>query len=562
LGACNQGAKVARGDYILFLNNDTQVGPGWLSTLTGTASSVQKCGAVGAKLVLPDGTLQEAGSIIWSDATASGYGRGESPLGPEYNYVREVQYCSGACLMVRRDLFERIGGFDKRYAPAYYEEADLCMEITRLGYKVVYQPKVSVIHYEFGSSGRDSAVKLQAENRKKFADKWKSELSTFASPGEKGILKARATGKSAGRVLFIEDRVPDPALGAGYPRSYRMLTDIAALGYEVTCFPMLFSDRPAAVTTALQQLGVEVFYGETDSKLSFEKFFKSRIGYYDIAFVCRPHNMKAVAGLCGTDAKLKIVYDAEAIFALRDIKRQELKGRNVDEKTKASMVRAEVELTTEADAVVTVSEREKKFFIEHGASNVFVAGHVVEPNPTPNGHEARKDLLFVGNLADGSPNEDSVLYFAKEVFPRILKSVDCRLHIVGPNATKAVLSLASESILIAGLVDDLYQYYNSCRLFLAPTRYGAGIPLKVYEASSYGLPSVVSPLIAEQLVWKEGSEVLVGARAESFAEEVVKLYTDPALWDKIRAGCLEAVARDCGPDSFKSNLKSALNLPC
>ena len=146
--SCNCGAEKARGKYLVLLNNDTLVKPGWLTALLDTFIEELDAGIVGSKLLYPDGRLQEAGGIIWRDASGWNYGKFDDPEKPEYNYLREVDYCSAAALMVPKALFESVGGFDSRYAPGYYEDTDLAFKVRRAGYKVLYQPLSEVIHYE------------------------------------------------------------------------------------------------------------------------------------------------------------------------------------------------------------------------------------------------------------------------------------------------------------------------------------------------------------------------------------------------------------------------------
>ena len=144
---CNQAAKAARGKYVMFLNNDTQVTPGWLSSLVNLIESDPTIGMVGSKLVYPDGRLQEAGGIIWSDGSGWNYGRLDDPEKPEYNYVKDVDYISGAAILLSTDLWKQIGGFDELFAPAYCEDSDLAFEVRKAGYRVVYQPLSKVIHF-------------------------------------------------------------------------------------------------------------------------------------------------------------------------------------------------------------------------------------------------------------------------------------------------------------------------------------------------------------------------------------------------------------------------------
>lgn len=176
---CNNAAKYARGEYLHFLNNDTQVEENWLSSLVQLIESDEKIGMVGSKLVYPDGRQQEAGGIIWNDASGWNFGRLDDPSKPEYNYVREVDYISGASILLSKKLWLEIGGFDERYVPAYYEDSDLAFEVRNHGYKVMFQPKSVVVHFEGISHGTDTNTGIksyQIKNKEKFIEKWKDEL--------------------------------------------------------------------------------------------------------------------------------------------------------------------------------------------------------------------------------------------------------------------------------------------------------------------------------------------------------------------------------------------------
>ena len=155
---CNNAAKFAKGKYIHFLNNDTYVQRGWLSSLLELIENNPKIGLVGSKLVYPTGKLQEAGGIFWKDASAWNYGREKSPAAAEFNYVKEVDYISGASILISKSLWDEIGGFDTRFVPAYYEDSDLAFEVRKKGYTVVYQPESVVVHFEGMSNGVDTST--------------------------------------------------------------------------------------------------------------------------------------------------------------------------------------------------------------------------------------------------------------------------------------------------------------------------------------------------------------------------------------------------------------------
>ena len=204
LKTCNKAASIARGKFLLFLNNDTVLLPGWLDSLVDVFEKFPRSGLVGSKLLYPDGRLQEAGGAVWQDGAGANLGRYGDPASPVYNYLREVDYCSGACILIPRSIWDALGGFDELYSPAYYEDTDLAFRIRAAGYKVFYQPKSQVIHFEGTSSGTDigSGIKqYQQVNQGKFYNRWKGVL---ASHGKRELLgEKRINNKYAGRTCVV-----------------------------------------------------------------------------------------------------------------------------------------------------------------------------------------------------------------------------------------------------------------------------------------------------------------------------------------------------------------------
>ncbi|MGL5065628.1 MAG: glycosyltransferase, partial [Microcoleus sp.] len=294
--ACNQASKIATGDRLLFLNNDTQILGDSITVAVNTLNSSDEIGAVGGKLIHPDGTLQEAGSIIWQDGSCIGYGRGDSPTAPQYMFQRTVDYCSAAFLLTRRELFLEMGGFDRDYQPAYYEETDYCVRLQKLGKKIIYHPQVTILHYEFASSSHSSsskhAIALMEKNQKTLKSKHQDWFQLQYRSDLKNLCFARIQAReNRQRILFIDDRVPHPYLGSGYTRSHHILCEMVALGYAVTLYPTDLSHTENWASIYADISGeVEVMRG-CDFR-SIEVFLQERKGYYDILFVSRPHNMR------------------------------------------------------------------------------------------------------------------------------------------------------------------------------------------------------------------------------------------------------------------------------
>jgi GT2 family glycosyltransferase len=321
LRGVNQAAARARGGSILLLNNDVCLTSGAIKCAHETLHSSSDIAAVGGKIVLLDGSLQEAGSIIWRDGTCCGYGRGRNPREPEFQFRRDVDYCSGAFLMVRADVFKELNGLDERFAPAYYEETDLCMRMRKAGYRVVYDPRISISHFEFGSSSsRAAALALQEQHRSIFYCIHREALNCNHVPPQTSALEARMCGRYRGRVLFIDDRVPFSSRGSCFQRPHEFLHAIHAQKWFITVFPLYYpGDLWSKIYTYVPS-DVEVI--NDHGQYGLQEFLRERIGYYDIVIVSRLHNMKivrsALRAIPEFSAESRLVYDAEALVALRE----------------------------------------------------------------------------------------------------------------------------------------------------------------------------------------------------------------------------------------------------
>lgn len=176
---CNRGAAEAAGEYLFFLNNDTEVQANWLDPLVAILDAQGDAGIAGSKLVYPSGHLQEAGACLRPDGSVDLIGLNGDPRDPRYNRARPVDHCSGAAILVRASLFHSFGGFDVRYAPAYYEDCDLSLKVQEAGYRVIYQPASEVVHHLSVSTGNLPGGKLaQIErNRSTYLERWGQRLA-------------------------------------------------------------------------------------------------------------------------------------------------------------------------------------------------------------------------------------------------------------------------------------------------------------------------------------------------------------------------------------------------
>jgi glycosyltransferase involved in cell wall biosynthesis len=190
-----------------------------------------------------------------------------------------------------------------------------------------------------------------------------------------------------------------------------------------------------------------------------------------------------------------------------------------------------------------------------------VLGHALAPDPTGPGHALRADLLFVGALDDDrSPNTESLLWFVARVMPRLdaLIGATYRVLVAGRCGAPRIAALAGPRVRLFGKVADLTPLYASARLFVAPTRFAAGIPLKVHEAAARGVPVVATPLLAGQLGWAGGVELVTGDSPDEFAQACARVYRDVRLWSALREAALARVAADCDPQVFARQVRRVM----
>ena len=553
---CNDGLARARGEFVCFLNSDVVVTPGWLDALVAVMETHAECGAVGGKLVFPDGTLQEAGSLLWSDGSALGYGRGADPNAPEYSYARAVDFCSAACLLVRKELLDHIGGFDPRYSPAYYEDVDLCLRIWGAGKSVWYAPQATVLHLEHASSGHGRAVALQLRNRVTLNEIWPHLAEDHAEPNHDLLRwRDRRTGE---RILVIDDLVPLMQIGSGFPRTAALLEALAAAGYVVTYLPATDPTPHQPMTRHLQACGIEVLHDSPDVPGAIA----ARQDYYAAAIVSRPHNAPLIPRIRAANRGVKIIYDAEALFSLREANQARAEGGGLAPGELDRRIRAELEFVAAADLAFTVSDLERDAIQRyHPQISIAVWGHAVPMRtPVPDFRE-RTMVGFVGYLAS-APNNDALRYFIEKIMPLAPSDERIPLLVAGAGASPEVAQAAKECptpITLLGYVDDLAPFYDRCRVFVAPHRFAAGIPLKVVEAMANGVPCVISPVLAEQLGVTHEVEVLVGVDPKDFAEQVARLYNDHTLWQRVRTQAYRLIHDHYDPERMRDTLRQEID---
>ena len=527
---CNNAAKTAKGQYILFLNNDTQVQKDWLQPLVDLCERDAAAGMVGSKLVYSDGSLQEAGGIIWRDGSGWNYGRNDDAMKPEYNYVREAEYISGASIMIRRKLWEQLGGFDELFAPAYCEDSDLAFQVRKAGYKVLYQPLSVVVHFEGKSNGTDlssGVKKYQVENNLKLRNKWKDEFDQLYDNGQ-CVFKARERGKGKKTILVIDHYVPQFDKDAGSKTTYQYLRMFVEQGYLVKFMgDNFYQDEP--YTTVLQQMGIEVLYGPWYAQ-HWKEWIKENQKYIDFVYLNRPHITMNYIDFLKQETNIKCIYYGHDLHFLRLRREYELTGNSEKLKESEEWMEKELYIMKKADISYYPSYIEEQAIheIDSKIPVKAITAYVYDQFRTniPEDFEKREGIMFVGGFGH-PPNEDAVLWFVENVYPIISKEADIPFYIVGSKATEKIKKLHGGNIYVKGFVseEELNELYDSCKLVVVPLRYGAGVKGKVVEALYYGTPMVTTSVGAEGIAGIE-KIVEISDEAEDFSKAVLDLYRD------------------------------------
>ncbi len=559
VGSCNAGAAAARGEFVVFLNNDTQVTAGWIDALLRCFAERPACGIAGSRLVYPDGRLQEAGALVFADGSGWNVGRFEPRDAAPFRYRRRTDYVSGAALMIRRETFERIGGFDPRYAPAYYEDADLAFAVRRLGLEVCYEPASTVVHCEGISAGTDLDAGMkrhQRPNQAVFADKWKVELGRQPPPGTP--LDRAVRWHRRGRVLVVDATLPDPARDSGSLRMCGILRLLDAQGWSVAFYP----DDGRADDAGMDRLGALGCEVLANSDIGNLPAWLRRHGRELHAVMLSRHTVAGqYADLVRRLApQARLLFDTVDLHFLREERAAALGGHAAMAQQAGQSRRSELALIEQADTSFVVSPYEKDLLARlTPTARVELLSNIHEAHGSRRGHAERRDLVFIGG-AGHPPNVDALRWIATGILPRLRQAMpDLCVHALGDMPDGLRRELASPGLELHGRVPDLTPWLDRCLASIAPLRFGAGVKGKINMAMSHGVPVVATTLAIEGMQLRHDHDVLVADDDSAFVDAVLRLHDDAALWDALSRHGMDNIRRHFSPDLAAAALRHALD---
>ena len=557
---CNEAALHARGRYLLFLNNDTEPLPGFLDALVRVAEALPDAGLVGSKLLFPDGRLQEAGGIIWQDGSGWNYGRGDDPLLPQYNTLRETDYVSGASILLRRDLFEELHGFDPLFAPAYYEDVDLAFRLRARGLRVIVQPASLVVHHEGLSHGTDatSGIKAQQEvNRHRLLARWPRLLAGAHMTSGIDPIRACEHARDRPAILVIDHYVPEPDRDAGSRSTLAILCALKDAGWLVKFWPQNRAHN--RYTHLLETMGIEVL----DQRLpqGFGDWIARNGSAFDHVLTMRPTVAVEFVSDLLRHTRARLSFYGVDVHHLRMRRQAVLQGdlslaREADE-----MERLERRLWGVFDVMLYPSEVEAELVrrMVPAASAHGIVPFSFDRFRTRSAPPPEPAILFVAGFAH-PPNVDAATWLVREILPLVRAAVpQATLVLAGSHPTASVRALAGDNVVVTGSLDQdaLDAHYRAARVGIVPLRVGAGVKGKVVEAMQQGLPLVTTTIGAEGLPGLEQA-ARVADTATALAEAVLLLLRDDHAWSARSAIQRAYVSRHFSRAALAASLFAAL----
>ncbi|MDH6592543.1 GT2 family glycosyltransferase/glycosyltransferase involved in cell wall biosynthesis [Variovorax sp. TBS-050B] len=586
---CNHAATHARGKYILLLNNDAVVLPGWLDGLHDTLESDASIAIAGSKLLNQDGSLQEAGGGLLSDAsgvsigrwlrTADGWRRGARDEAV-FNFQRETDYVTGASLIVRTSFWRAVGGFDESFEIAYCEDSDLAMRARALGHKVVYQPRSEAVHLEHQSyadvdEGADAKGRgeLQRHNKALMAEKWKhvlardhlppgSEWERVAAHGERAIppviLERRKKSKVL-RILYFSPFPSHPSNHGNQATIQQFARQFQAMGHKVH-FVVLRSglfdaDAERAMREAWDTLDVlpnSHALGANGAPIPFDGWYAQGLGER-IRVLCARYGIDVL--LCSYVFQSKML-DYIPSYILRIIDTHDKMGHRYDmlrqkglpleffsctpEEEGAYLRRADVVLARrreEADYFDSVSGRNSSVVVPH-----FEAPHFVD--------KRFEKLERVVIVASANQVNLAIVRDFLQTLDRRLAGKSCPFVVVIAGQVKdlvALLPLQEQKLFkrswirMTGFIEDIGGFYAKADLVVSPVTMGTGINVKTVQAMAYGMPLLTTAWGSKGI---ETSEPLHGlASVDELVEALFKLAASPGELERLKTCSREAYQR-------------------
>jgi O-antigen biosynthesis protein len=565
--ACNAASDSATAAAILYLDSRLEPAPGAVSAALHRLRTSTRIAAVGAKMIDRQGRLVEAGCIIGSDGSLAQYLRGRSPMAPEANFLREVDFCSAGFLLIRASLLTELGGLDVAFAASDYVAADLCIRIAQRGGFIAYDPVVAMHGLNVASIPDPQETEAErAQQRDALLSKHAEYFRLRPRTNAPIEIAGRTTGAVTKRVLVVSQYLPVRMLGSPYTRLNDVVEVLASVGCEVTLYPLIASTLEIAHIYRDFPETVEVMHDRTLEQLAL--FLHDRRQHYDAIWIAGAATLDLIKPILEGDPEsvgsAHLILDAGAIAALRDAARAALFDSHPFDLSSA--VRHEFGNASLCQTIVALSEADAQQLRALGLERISLIGHMRPSMPTPRSWSERRGLLFVGACqTEDSTDCGALSWFVDDILPHVEQELGwkTRLTVVGQDGDGVALDrfIDHRRITLAGVVADVAPLYEAHRVLVAPTRYAAGLPYELHEAAAHGIPAVTTELLRGELGWENGRDILSSDISDplSFARHIVSLYRSEEHWLRIRDGAAKRVRTENTREAYAAALQSVLD---
>jgi GT2 family glycosyltransferase len=580
LRASNFGASKAKGQYLWFVNDDCLLLNGAMSTLVEALDSSTDVAVAGSLLLNPDLTIQEAGVQIFRSGEIWQMGKTLDRTHPFLGFSREVDYVSGASLMVKRETWEALGGFDETFAPAYFEDSDFCLRTWKSGKKVLFCHGSRVVHMggqSFGSSTDPKSQKSQLLDRnKRFFDlRWKLEENTdfWESPNQG--LRFFANRASREVAVFVDHQIPYPGRDSGNLRADQIIHGLKDLGFHV----IVVSRINVANLNYVQKLRNEGFELHPNWE-SFTRCHGTDSNTIKLFWVSRLNVLDELYSSIRLYSKAKLIYDTVDLHHLRLERLNETRfGTNGTINTieaelacreQARVRSRELQLARLSDAAVLVGEYEIqriKDVVDKSKLKVlwkYVPNKMLEEINIVTKKDFSEEksitsILFVGSFYH-QPNIQAIDWFSERIAPRLKElGINFKLIAVGPGAANDKVKTWDSGIEYIGWVEDLKPIYSGTDFVIAPLLSGAGLKGKVLESLAMGKPLIATSVAVEGFGLEKGIEYLHADTEEEFVSAICELASDYNLRLELSRKGQEFIRNRFSKDEFTSRLRGIIN---
>lgn len=528
----NKAVKQAKGRYICLLNNDTEVTSGWIDEALSMFEIMNDVGAVGCKLIYPDGRLQEAGGIVWGSGVPWNYGNKQNASHPSFNYARDADYLSAAALFVQKTVWEEVNGFSEEYTPAYYEDTDLAFKIRKAGYRTVYCPTAEVVHFEGKSNGtstKSGLKKYQEINSTTFREKW---YQAYKNNAEEGVNPQMEVDRGNNfRILVLDAITPNLNTDAGSYAAIQEMKLMMELGCKITFIPVNFTHM-GVHTEYLQKHGIEAIY--YPFYLTIEQFLKIRGQEFDAIYVTRYGVASEYLQLIEKHTTAKVIFNNADLHFLREL-REQLQSCDKDFSGPLETRKKELEVIEKSDVAICYTEAERAVITSHvmKENNILRCPWVVQSKSVVRPFAERDGIAFLGGYGH-RPNVEAVDYFCKKVMPVLIeKNPDLVFRIYGSKTPDEFKSYESRNIEVIGFVDDTNDVYQRAKIFVSPLLSGAGLKGKVIDCMAAGLPSVMTSVSAEGTGLVHSQSTYIAETVGEWCDYISLLYSDEEVWNQL-----------------------------